>query len=193
MTRQIRFHYFLLAATCAAIQAAPRVARETVFTLDPARTEVKFALHATLHTVHGTFQLKHGSMRLDFDTGKAGGEIVVDTPSAKTGNSTRDRTMHQEVLESELYPEAVFIPDHVEGHVLPEGKSELKIHGMLKLHGTEHAMTLPVEVEADGGKYVASTHFTVPYVEWGMKKPNKPLLRVGETVEVEVRAETGVR
>jgi hypothetical protein len=43
----------------------------------------------------------------------------------------------------------------------------------------------------DGGaakRLDATGSFSVPYVEWGMKNPSKPFLRVGKAVEVSVDA-----
>jgi hypothetical protein len=81
--------------------AAPQTASGTlVFAVDPAQSTVHWTLGSSLHTVHGTFALKRGSFRVDPATSKAGGEIVVDATSGKSGNDGRDRKMHKDVLES---------------------------------------------------------------------------------------------
>src|ERR1700730_14453614 len=129
---------------------------------------MRFTLHDVLHTVHGTFKLKQGTIRLDPETGQASGEIVIDMTSAMSGNGSRDRRMHKEILESQRYPEAVFMPDRVEGHVAPEGESQIDVHGMFRIHGADHELTLHSQVQASGGQYTASTHFIIPYVKWGM-------------------------
>ena len=46
--------------------------------LDPAHTQISFTLDATFHTVHGTFQLKRGSVRFNSDGGVASGVVVID-------------------------------------------------------------------------------------------------------------------
>src|SRR5689334_20646410 len=89
--------------------------QETALDLDPAQTHVEFTLGAVLHTVHGTFQLKRAALRYDLATGKASGEIVIDARSGQTGNDSRDKKMHKSILESERYPEIVFLPDRVDG------------------------------------------------------------------------------
>lgn len=155
------------------------------YDLDPAKTEIAFVVTSTLHTVHGTFQLKRGSIRIDSGTGKAAGEIAIDVASGESGSGSRDKRMQKEILESQKYPEAVFTPDRVQGQVGEH--SEVELHGMFKIHGGEHELTLHVKVEG----HQASTHFSIPYVEWGMKDPSNFLLKVGKTVEVEVKTNLG--
>ena len=93
----------------------PLAATETTVELDPARTTITFTLADVLHTVHGTFKLKRGSITFDSSTGKASGEILVDVASGNSGSGTRDKRMHREILESARYPEAVFTVNHVSG------------------------------------------------------------------------------
>src|ERR1700676_3667554 len=103
--------------------ALPLAAAESTVELDPARTSISFTLADVLHTVHGTFKLKHGSITFDSSTGKASGEIVVDVASGNSGNGMRDKRMHKEILESVRYPDAIFTADHVSGELSPRGAS----------------------------------------------------------------------
>jgi polyisoprenoid-binding protein YceI len=162
---------------------------DDTFLLDPARSEIHFTLHDPLHTVHGSFKLKRGEIRWDRETGKASGEIVIDVTSGASGNGSRDRRMHQEILESRKYPEAVFVPDSVKGRLETEGESQLDVHGAFTIHGAGHEMTLQFLVDAiGGGRYTATGHFSIPYVEWGMKDPSNFLLKVDKKVDMEVKA-----
>src|SRR5579864_3769951 len=104
-------------------------AQDTAFQIDPSQSSVKFTLGDVLHTVHGTFTVKHGFLQLE-PTGKLSGEIVVDAASGNSGSSMRDRKMHKEVLESAHYPEIAFRPDRFEGSVAGEGKSSVMVHGI---------------------------------------------------------------
>jgi polyisoprenoid-binding protein YceI len=63
--------------------------------LDPANTRIEFTSAATLHTVHGTFALKSGTIHVNPSNGAAGGPVVVDATSGDTGNTGRDHKMHQ--------------------------------------------------------------------------------------------------
>ena len=71
-----------------------------------AKCTVRFALGALLHTVHGTFKVKDATVRFDSASGRASGQIEVDVRSGETGESARDRQMHENVLESAHFPGA---------------------------------------------------------------------------------------
>ncbi len=162
---------------------------DDTFQLDPAGSEIHFSLHDLLHTVRGGFKLKRGEIRWDRVTGKAAGEIVIDVASGASGNGWRDKRMHQEILESQKYPEAVFVPDSVQGRLETEGESQFDVHGVLTIHGAGHEMTLSLLVDAQGGgRYTATSRFSIPYVVWGMQDPSNFLLRVDKKVELEVKA-----
>jgi polyisoprenoid-binding protein YceI len=154
---------------------------------NPSQCTVQFTLGALLHTVHGSFKVKRGTVRFDPASGQASGGIAVDVRSGETGVSARDRLMHESVLESDRFPEAVFSPDHVKGRFASIGESELEAHGSLRLHGSEHEMTIPIRVKSQNDLVTAKANFVVPYVAWGMKDPSNLALRVDKSVEVEVR------
>jgi len=168
------------------LPAAAFGAQEFTIDLDPAQMKVEYKLGATLHTVEGTFALKRGRVSFDPDSGRAAGELVVDATSGQSGNDSRDRNMHKSVLESERYPEIVFRPDRVEGKVAAQGRSQVQLHGTFTIHGTDHDMTVPIDVELADGRYTVTAHFQIPYVKWGMKNPSTFLLRVSDKVDLTV-------
>ena len=163
-------------------------AQDTAFQLDPAQTTVKFTLGDVLHTVRGTFHLKHGALQFEPASGKISGEIVVDARSGESGSGMRDRKMHKEILESERYPEIAFRPDKIEGPVASQGKSSVMVHGIFSIHGVDRDITVPAEVEMSAGRWTATVHFTVPYEKWGMKNPSTLFLRVNDSVEIDLVA-----
>jgi polyisoprenoid-binding protein YceI len=173
-----------------ALSFAPRLsAQESVFTLDPAKTTVEFNLSASLHTVHGTFKLKSGVIHFDPASGKAGGAIVVDALSGESGNDSRDKKMHQEVLESPKFSEIVFVPTRVAGAVAPQGTSQVAVTGEFKLHGQDHEMTLTFTVQpGPSGETQATAQFPVPFVKWGLKNPSTFLLHVSDNVDINIHA-----
>jgi len=163
-------------------------AAESIVELDPARTTISFTLADVLHTVHGSFKLKHGLIMFDSSTGKASGEIVVDVASGNSGNGGRDKRMHKEILESARYPEAVFTADHVSGELASHGASDLDVHGAFQIHGASHEMTFHFRAQTNDGEVASSTGFTIPYVQWGMKTPSNFLRRVSDKVEMNIQA-----
>ena len=170
----------------ALLASAALFAQEIALQMDPAETKVEFTLGSVLHTVHGTFALKHAIIHFDPVTGKAGGEMVVDAASGASGTAARDRRMHKEILESARYPEIVFRPTRVEGRVALQGASQVQVHGIFAIHGAQHEIVMPAELEADSGVYRLFLHFDVPYVKWGMKNPSSFILRVNDTVEIAI-------
>jgi polyisoprenoid-binding protein YceI len=166
----------------------PAAAQDTSFQLDPAQTSVKWTLGDVLHTVHGTFHLKHGALQFDPASEKMAGEIVVDARSGESGSGVRDRKMHKEILESDRYPEITFRPDRIDGAVASQGKSSVKVHGMFSIHGVDREIMVPADVEISADRWTANVHFTIPYAKWGMKNPSTLFLRVNDTVEIDLMA-----
>ena len=157
--------------------------QKTVLELNPAQTHVEFTLSDVLHTVQGSFKLKRGTVHYDFATGKCSGQIVIDAQSGDSGSQARDKKMHHNILESDRYPEIVFTPDHVAGTL-----SKASIHGLFRIHGKEHEMTMVIEAIPSSNGLDVTAHFVVPYVEWGMKNPSVLFLRVGDQVNINVQA-----
>jgi polyisoprenoid-binding protein YceI len=186
MIKHVRSVPFLSA--CALALVPPLAAQEVSLEMDSTQSKVEFVLGATLHTVHGSFQFRRGWIRFDPATGKASGEVSVDARTGSTGNDTRDRKMHKDVLESLRFPDIVFRFDRVEGKLASRGVSQLQVHGVFAIHGAAHELTAPVEVRVDGGRYAITAHFSVPYQSWGMKNPSTVFLRVDEKVGITLRS-----
>jgi polyisoprenoid-binding protein YceI len=167
---------------------APAFAQQVTVRFDPAHTEVNFTLADVLHTVHGVFHLESGEIQFDAGSGKATGLLVVDAASGNSGSNARDGRMNRNILESAKYSRITFTPDRVDGSVNPEGDSEVRVHGLFTLHGASHELTLHVHVHASQQQVTAATRFSVPYVKWGLKNPSTLFLRVGDQVQIEIRA-----
>ena len=165
---------------------------EIVLTLDPAQSTVHWTVDSSLHTIHGTFALKSGTLHFDPETGKAGGEIVVAATSGESGSNSRDARMHKEILETPRYPEVIFRPTQVEGKVGQAGTSDVKLNGVFSIHGADHDLTALVHAELTGDRWTGTSKFEVPYVKWGIKDPSNFLLKVKPVVNVELELTGGV-
>jgi polyisoprenoid-binding protein YceI len=174
--------------------AVPANAQQLSVTLDPATTQINFTLAATLHTVHGTFKLKSGQLQWDASTGRATGSIVIDATSGNTDNTSRDKNMHAQVLESAKFPEITFTPSEIKGTLNKAGQSQLTATGIIRVHGADHDTTLNLTVQpAANNTLQVTTQFPIPYVKWGIKDPSTFLLHVGDTVNVEIQAMATVK
>ena len=163
-------------------------AQEITFQLDPAQSRVQFTLGATFHEVHGTFQLKGGTIHFNPASGEASGSLIADATSGNTGNDRRDRRMHRQILEDQKYPEIVFTPQHVSGKLAPQGTSQMEVQGLLTLHGEQHPITFTAPVQVNQAQASAEVHFTLPYMKWGLKNPSTFVLRVSDKVSIDVHA-----
>jgi polyisoprenoid-binding protein YceI len=163
-------------------------AQEVRLQFEPSKTNIAFTLGDILHTVHGSFQLKQGNVEYNLASKLVSGNLVVDATSGQSGNRSRDRKMHKEILESGQYPVISFRPDRVEGGIAPGTTSTVQVHGIFSIHGSDHELTMPVRVTIFSDHWTADTHFTIPYVKWGIKNPSTFVLRVSESVEIDVHA-----
>ncbi len=192
-----RRYLYVAALAASAFLFAPALrAQDLVVNFDPATTQVEFTLAATLHTVHGVFKLKSGQIHFDPATGKAGGAVILDATSGNTDNSSRDQKMHAQILESAKFPEIAFSPTQVTGPMadMLAGKPvQLQVAGVFRLHGQDHPMIISITMAPASGPYQsgqleASTKFDVPYVKWGLKNPSTFILRVSDTVSLEIHS-----
>jgi polyisoprenoid-binding protein YceI len=159
-----------------------------VFELHPAQSRVTFTLSSLLHTIHGTFQVKRGHLRLQPSDGTVSGECVVDARSGNSGSPSRDSKMHRTILASERYPEIVFVPTQVRGTVALAGTSTVDIDGTFTIQGASHPLTTTATVTVTGEAFTFTTHFVIPYVQWGLKDPSTFILTVEKQVEMTFEA-----
>jgi polyisoprenoid-binding protein YceI len=138
--------------------------------------------------IRGTFKLKSGLIHLDPETGITTGLVIVDATSGESGTAARDQKMHKEVLESSKYQTITFRPVHLNGKFDPNREQVLTVDGIFNLHGQDHPLQLNVNVHPTSNSITVTTHFDVPYVQWGLKDPSTFILRVGKDVSIDIEA-----
>ena len=182
----------MLATSALAHQVSAAELRAGTIELDPSRTLIEFRLAGSLHTTHGKFKLEHGFLKADLNTGAASGSIVVDARSGNSGIGARDDEMKNSVLEVDKYPEITFTPERVTGKLATNGQFQASMQGVLALHGTSHLVVMEVTGQLVGDSLVAKSHFSVPYVDWGMEDPSVWLLTVAKTVDIDIATEGNI-
>jgi polyisoprenoid-binding protein YceI len=183
--RSCAFAYLLTIAVLVHGAASAEL-RSGTLELDPAKTLIEFRLPGALHTTHGTFKLERGTIVGDPATGKADGSIVVDARSGDTGIGTRDKDMRESVLEAQRYPEITFDPQHFTLEVRGGGQLQATMQGVLTLHGGRHDVALTAQGQLVGDNLTATAHFSVPYVDWGLKDPSVLFLTVAKQVDIDI-------
>ena len=167
--------------TCAQSPSTP-----IAVTLSPASINIHWTLNTTVHTVHGTFKLKSGDFKIDPATGNASGLIIIDATSGESGDSSRDKHMHAAIIESPKYPTITFRPIHIDGKIDLATSGSVTVHGILNLHGQDHPLDLTVNLHPQGTAVALNTHFTVPFVAWGLKDPSTFVFRTDKEVLLDV-------
>lgn len=192
----------LLAAPLATAQQAPShakpsgaiPARNIEIHFDPQQTQIHFRVGSLVRDVRGTFQFKGGALAVDPDSTLAQGQLLVDAMTVHTGNAGRDKQIQDEVIETGRYPSIFFHVEHLRGQIPPkDGSSDVIAEGMLNIHGADHPTQMKVHLVRVGNALSATTRFTVPYVDWGMKNPRGSFLHLSKTVLVDVNAKGTIR
>lgn len=166
---------------------APNVfAQHQVFKADAEASSVAFSLGDVLHSVHGTFHLKSGTVEFDGGSTHIWGAVVVAAGSGKSGNDTRDRKMSADILDAAHFADVSFTPASYQGTIAATGDSTIQVTGAFTLHGAAHELTVPMQIHIEGTSCTAKTHFSVPYVKWGLKDPSTFVLRVAKEVEIDL-------
>ncbi len=167
----------------------PALSQKTAVRLDPGGTQINFTLSDFLHTVHGTFKLTKGDFWFDLSSGEAGGGLIVSSGSGDSGSHARDSRMDKNILQTDVYPLITFTPDRVIGRINGAGHSEFRLHGIFGIHGATHELSMNVKSEIRGARLTARADFDVPYVRWGIKNPSTLMLRVNQTVQIEIQTD----
>jgi polyisoprenoid-binding protein YceI len=186
--RVLRLLVVFLTLRVVAVGATDVSPQELTLELDPAQTAISFTLSDVLHTVHGSFKLKSGTIHFNPATGAANGLVVVDVTSGDTGSKGRDRKMHKEILESAKYPQATFTPTKVSGPSALSDMQTFQVSGIFNLHGSDHPVTLTIPITLNGTLLSTRTHMVIPYVAWGLKNPSTFILRVSDKLDLDIDA-----
>ncbi|MGD0548588.1 MAG: YceI family protein [Terracidiphilus sp.] len=156
------------------------------FTANPDASKVAFSLGGTGHHVEGTFHVQSGAIDFDRSAQTISGSVVVAAGSGNSGDQGRDKNMNTQVLEVARFAEVSFLPRSYQGTVAATGDSSIRVTGIFTLHGTPHDLTVPMQIHIDGASLTAKTHFTVPYVKWGLKDPSIFILKVAKEVDIDL-------
>jgi polyisoprenoid-binding protein YceI len=168
------------------LSVAGASAQRQTFTVNLDASQVNFALAGNGHHVNGTFHVQSGAIDFDRKAQTISGSIVVAAGSGDSGEKSRDKKMNNDVLDVAHYSEVTFVPKSYQGMIASSGDSTIQVSGVFTLHGTPHDITVPLQIYIDGSTLTAKTHFTVPYVKWGLKDPSVFILKVAKEADIDL-------
>lgn len=171
------------------IFAPSAIAQHQNFTVNPDASKVAFSLGGNTHHVDGIFHVQSGSIDFDRTAMNISGSIDVEAGSGNSGDQGRDKKMNSDVLDVAHFAEISFVPKSFQGSIAPAGDSTIQVTGIFTLHGTPHDLTVPMQIHIEGSTLTAKTHFTVPYVQWGLKDPSIFILKVAKVVDIDLALE----
>ncbi len=161
-------------------------AQHQTFTVNPNTSQIAFALGGNMHHVDGTFHVQSGTINFDRTAQTISGSVVVSAVSGDSGDKNRDKKMHNDVLDVAHYTDISFVPKSYQGTITAIGDSTIQVSGVFTLHGTPHDLTVPMQIHIEGSALRAKTHFTVPYVQWGLKDPSIFIAKVAKEVDLDL-------
>ncbi|HEY6849924.1 MAG TPA: YceI family protein [Terracidiphilus sp.] len=170
----------------AVILAPAALAQHQTFTVNPDASEVKMKLNTTHEVVNGTFHIQSGSINFDRTASHISGIVIVATGSGKTGNDSRDKKMYKDILKVDQFATVSFAPKSYSGTVAPSGDSTIQVSGVFTLLGTDHDLTIPMQIHIDGSKATARGQFVIPYVRWGLKNPSFLIWKAENDVAIDL-------
>jgi len=160
-------------------------AQHQTFNADPGASSIAFSLTGS-HSVKGVFHLSSAHIDFDRTAQTISGNVVVGAASGDSGEKSRDAKMNNDVLKTGEFAEISFVPKSFTGTLAASGDSTIQVFGVFTLHGTAHDLTLPMQVHIENGRLTTKGHFTVPYVQWGLKDPSIFILKVAKEVGIDL-------
>jgi polyisoprenoid-binding protein YceI len=136
--------------------------------------------------VDGTFHVQSGSIDYDRSAQTISGSVIVAAGSGNSGDQGRDKKMNSDVLDVAHFADVSFVPKSYQGTIPASGDFTIQVTGVFTLHGTPHDLTAPMQIHIEGTALTAKTHFTVPYVQWGLKDPSIFILKVAKVVDIDL-------
>jgi polyisoprenoid-binding protein YceI len=167
-------------------------AQQQTFTVNPESSKVAFSLGGNTHHVNGSFHVQSGVIVFDRAKQSISGSVVVAAGSGNSGDQSRDKKMNTDVLDVARFAEVSFTPVSYQGTIAATGDSTIQVTGVFTLHGAPHDLTVPMQIHIEGNSLAAKTHFTVPYVKWGLKDPSIFILKVAKEVDIDLSLAGGL-
>lgn len=156
-----------------------------------AKNRVEFHSKATLESFSG--KAKSISAEFEIDPAKitsARGKVIVDLRTLDTGIGLRNKHMCENHLQTDSFPNAVFILDSLVKYSVPfSGADAVTVHGVMTIHGVSRAVSARGVVSSlfDTDKRLRiESEFPLKITDFGIPRPEFLFLKLAEEVKIVV-------
>lgn len=137
----------------------------TEYSVDVAKTTLKWDAKKVVGAHHGTVNLKNGKLQLN-GSKISGGNFIIDMPSLVCLDNGRvtGHLKNEDFFDVEKYPTATFIITKVEG-----SDTNPKITGRLTIKGITKVISFPATVSVKDNAVHAEANITVNRLEYDIR------------------------
>jgi len=125
---------------------------------------------------------------LNAETGEIAFQALMTTFHFK--RALMEEHFNENYMESTKFPKAKF-NGKIEGFnkaMLTANVSDIKVTGILSVHGVDKSITAPAKLGLESGKLVATAKFKVTPEEFGIAIPSLVRDKIGKEMEITVKA-----
>ncbi len=157
------------------------------FRVDPKQNNrVQFISSAPLEKIVGTSKAVDGyALLTQIEPPEGEFYFEADMATFDTGISLRNRHLRDNYLESRRFPYSSYRGRIVSAEAA-EGGFNVKSRGVFDLHGVQKEMEIEGRAEPAGDGWRLSAAFTLLPADFNIERPQLMMLKVGESVLVEV-------
>jgi polyisoprenoid-binding protein YceI len=161
------------------------------YKVNPDQCSLTFHVSAQIHKVNGSGNEFRGTISgdpKDITTAKI--TIRLDPKNFNTENEKRDQVMREESLELQKYPFIEFESTSIEAatkELKVNEPLEATIQGVLKLHGIEKEIAVPVRILWDDHQIAADAEMDLNLDEFKIHRPKVLFFRLQKEVKVNFR------
>jgi polyisoprenoid-binding protein YceI len=167
------------------------------FEIVPEQSEARYRVREQLASLSlpndaiGATKQISGSVTISSDgTIDPASQFVVDMSSLRTDSDRRDNFVRRNVLQTDQYPTAVFVPTRVSGLAFPlppSGEVNFELTGDLTLRDVTREVTWQVSGTMDGEQAVGMATVRLSFEDFNITKPRvASVLSIEDHIDLEV-------
>lgn len=164
------------------------MAQTAQYKVDPAASNVTFEVSAQLHMVHGKGGVFSGTISGDpADITAAQISVHLDPATFDTDNDSRDKTMREKCLELAKYPSIGFESTSIEAEkkaLVSDQPLSATIKGVLKLHGLETPMAVPVKIVWNSAGLTAEGSMALKLDDYKISRPRVIFVKLQNDISI---------